>query len=72
MRDVYVTESGNTFPTYYQVWVDGKVYDSFPLLSKPKLTWSQMNDVADGYKEALANYTHPCYDSSTENKESLN
>jgi len=49
MVDVYVTESH----PYYQVWVDGKVYDSFEAKFGPPLTWSQQWDVAKGYQEAL-------------------
>lgn len=51
--DVYVTEDGWAGHTYYQVWVDGKVYDSMSLRKGPRLTWSQMNDIAKGYREAL-------------------
>ena len=50
MIDVYVTDS--IFP-WYQVWVDGKVYDQFVLRFGPRLTWSQMYDIAEGYREAL-------------------
>lgn len=50
--DVHVTYAGGR--TYY-VMVDGKVYDSLVLQhGVPPLTWSQMFDIADGYREALA------------------
>ena len=47
--DVYVTESH----PFYQVWVDGVVFDSFTSKFGPPLTWSQQWDVAAGYREAL-------------------
>lgn len=47
--DVYVTENH----PFYQVWVDGVVFDSFVARSGPPLTWSQQYDVAAGYLEAL-------------------
>jgi hypothetical protein len=49
--DVYVTDAH----PYYQVWVDGAVYDD--MVSRPgfpTLTWSQQWDIANGYKEALS------------------
>lgn len=56
--DVYVTE----FHPFYQVWVDGKVYDTLianravdPMNNLP-LTWSQQWDIALGYRQALENY----------------
>ncbi len=50
MIDVYVTE----FHPFYQVWVDGAVYDEFRAQFGPVLTWSQLADVAAGYREALS------------------
>lgn len=53
--DIYVSEDH----PFYQVWADGKVYDSFradQAIDKrhnTPLTWSQLWDVAEGYKEAL-------------------
>ena len=39
----------------YRVMVDGKEYDrmSLLLINNHPLTWSQQQDIADGYKEAL-------------------
>lgn len=48
MIDVYVTENH----PWYQVWVDGEIYDTFSVTGPP-LTWSQQFDVAAGYREAL-------------------
>jgi hypothetical protein len=51
----------NEFHPFYQVIVDGEVYDTFQAnRAKDKrhnypLTWSQQWDVASYYKEALAN-----------------
>lgn len=47
--DVYVTDSH----PFYQVWVDGKVYDQFTVQKGPPLTRSQQWDTAQGYREAL-------------------
>lgn len=47
--DVYVTESH----PFYQVWVDGAIYDQFTARSGHPLTWSQQWDVAAGYREGL-------------------
>lgn len=48
--DIYVTE----FHPFYQVWVDGVVYETMKSAPGfPPLTWSQMADVAAGYREAL-------------------
>lgn len=47
--DVYVTE----FHPFYQVWVDGLIYDEMYARFGPVLTWSQLADVAAGYREAL-------------------
>jgi hypothetical protein len=42
MKDVYL----------YQIWCDGVVYDS--MISRTGwLTWSQQQDIADGYREVL-------------------
>lgn len=55
MIDVYVTENH----PFYQVWVDGEIYDTFTAdnavrwLYRYPLTWSQMADVASYYREAL-------------------
>ncbi len=51
--DVYVTEEGGAGITWYQVWVDGVVYETMHLRTGPRLTWSQMADIAKGYREAL-------------------
>lgn len=51
--DVYLREA-KTYgarPWHYQVWVDGRVFDTFD--STTPLTWSQQWDVAAGYREAL-------------------
>jgi hypothetical protein len=50
MIDVYVTE----FHPFYQVWVDGQVYDTFQARFGPPLTWAQQFDVASYYREALS------------------
>lgn len=56
--DIYVTE----FHPFYQVWVDGQVYDTIRAdradravnrIHNVPLTWSQQTDIAEGYAEAL-------------------
>lgn len=49
MMDVYVTECH----PFYQVWVEGKIYDQFRAQFGPPLTWAQQCDIAQGYREAL-------------------
>lgn len=49
MRDVWVSASH----PFYQVWVDGKIYDEFTARFGYPLTHSQMVDVANGYREGL-------------------
>ena len=51
MMDVYVAEAAGGGLNAYVVMVDGKVYDTFT--SSKRLSWSQMDDVARGYREAL-------------------
>jgi hypothetical protein len=41
---------------FYLVHVNGVVYDEFCYRSLYPLTWSQRQDIRDGYKEALDNY----------------
>ena len=48
--DIYVTE----FHPFYQVWVDGMVYDTFQTRFGQPLTLSQQLDIATGYQEALS------------------
>lgn len=43
----------------YRVIVDGAVYDSMSLLIGPSLTWAQMRDMEDMYREALTGYEGP-------------
>lgn len=52
--DVYVREAGRVYGggRAYTVEVDGKVLDSFTA-SGPYLTWSQLDDIAAGYREAI-------------------
>lgn len=58
--DVYVTEAH----PWYQVWVDGAVYDAFSIIDGgPPLTWSQQFDVAAAYREGLS---YPTPDSNRE------
>lgn len=47
--DVYLTED---FPLY-QVWVDGRVYDSFAVRFGSRLTFHEELSIVMGYKEAL-------------------
>ena len=49
--DIYVSEAGGSGIWIYQVWVDGEIYDQFT--TSRSLTWSQQNDIAKGYREAL-------------------
>lgn len=42
--------------TWYQVFVDGKVYDTLLNHGRYPLTGSQLADTAEGYREALENY----------------
>ena len=44
---------------FYQLWVDGKVYDTF--FAKWPLTWSEMSDIESYYREGL---TLPSEDAS--------
>lgn len=53
MRDIYVTETSGAGITWYTVMVDGKPYDHMTLLKGPRLTFSQMDDIAQGYREGL-------------------
>lgn len=39
---------------HYLVMVDGAIYDEFTLRSGPRLTHSQMVDIASGYREGLS------------------
>ena len=53
--DVYVT-GGKMYGTpycQYQVFADGELYSEFTW-NGPPLTWSQMDDVAAGYREGLS------------------
>jgi hypothetical protein len=54
VKDVRVIEVADMRPVYYLVYVDGKLYDSMPLLTGPRLTWAQMGDIEDGYREYFA------------------
>lgn len=50
VMDIYVSE----FHPFYQVWVDGSVYDTMRMYpGHPPLTWSEQWDIANGYREAL-------------------
>ncbi len=49
MIDIYITECH----PFYQVWVDGKIYDEMTERTGTPLTWSQQWDIAQGYREAL-------------------
>jgi hypothetical protein len=53
MKDVYITSTNLYGGMYlYQIWCDGVVYDS--MISRTGwLTWSQQQDIADGYREVL-------------------
>ena len=52
--DVYVREVGKIGGgrRAYMVEVDGKILDQFTATG-PYLTWSQMDDIAAGYREAI-------------------
>lgn len=56
---VWVSESH----PFYQVWVDGKIYDSFEANRAVErkynypLTHSQLIDIANSYREALNDFT---------------
>jgi hypothetical protein len=52
--DVCVREAGRVYGgrRAYTVEVDGRVLDQFTATGHP-LTWSQMIDVAQGYREAI-------------------
>lgn len=54
MNDVNLTESKSYGPRpwHYQVWVDGKIYNTFD--SSSRLTWSEGTDVVILYREAMA------------------
>lgn len=49
--DIHVTSSRVFHDWIYQVWVDGKVYDT--LFTRKWITQSQMDDIAAGYREYL-------------------
>jgi hypothetical protein len=53
LKDIYVTEVSGSGITYYVVMVDGKPYDTMHLLKGPRLTFTQMEDIAQGYREGL-------------------
>lgn len=52
--DVYVREAGRVYGgrRAYTVEVDGKILDQFTATG-PYLTWSQLDDIAAGYREAI-------------------
>jgi hypothetical protein len=39
-------------PGFYEIWVDDRFYDRF-MWWGPRLTWSQQDDVVEGYREGL-------------------
>jgi len=46
---VYVTDN---YP-FYHIWVDGVLFDTLTARSGPRLTHSQLVDIAKGYREGL-------------------
>lgn len=53
MRDVWVQEVDGGGMTIYIVHVDGKPYDEMVLQKGPRLTFTQMYDMAEYYREGL-------------------
>jgi hypothetical protein len=53
MKDVWVQEVDGGGITVYIVYVDGKPYDQMVLRKRPRLTFTQMDDIAKGYREGL-------------------
>lgn len=51
MKDIYIDEANLFGDWLYRIYVDGTKYDEF--FSKTRLTWSEQNDVVDGYREGL-------------------
>lgn len=58
---VFLEETSYGGAHIYNVMVDYRLFDCF--VSSTRLTWSQMDDVAAGYREALDDYTAPSVES---------
>lgn len=57
--EVHVVEVRVPGTREYIVIVNGRPYDHMDLWRRPALTWAQMQDIADGYREALTHYENP-------------